>query len=59
MPPANAAETMLVEEIAQCFWRLQRARAIEAENFNLACCGPTPSSVSTPATFSSTACGDT
>jgi hypothetical protein len=40
--PVNAAETMLVEEIAQCFWRLQRARAIEAENFNLACCGADP-----------------
>jgi hypothetical protein len=31
-----------VEEIAQCFWRLQRARAIEAENFNLNCAGADP-----------------
>src|SRR3712207_6685215 len=33
--PASAAEDILVEEIAQSFWRLQRARAIEAETFNL------------------------
>ena len=33
--PANAAELTLVEDIAQNFWRLQRARAIEAETFNL------------------------
>ena len=32
--PANAAELMLVEEIAQNFWRLQRARHIEADNMN-------------------------
>jgi hypothetical protein len=40
--PANALEDTLVEEIAQCFWRLQRARAIEAENFNLSCAGADP-----------------
>jgi len=40
--PANAAETMLVEEIAQGFWRLQRARALEAEQFNLCCAGADP-----------------
>ena len=40
--PANALEDTLVEEIAQCFWRLQRARAIEAENFNLNCAGADP-----------------
>jgi hypothetical protein len=34
--PANAAELALVEEITQCFWRLQRARALEAETFNMA-----------------------
>ncbi|HYI92156.1 MAG TPA: hypothetical protein VEX68_01305 [Bryobacteraceae bacterium] len=33
--PANAAELTLVEDIAQNFWRLQRARAIEAETFNM------------------------
>ncbi len=32
--PANGAELMLVEEIAQNFWRLQRARHIEADNMN-------------------------
>jgi hypothetical protein len=40
--PANAAEAMLVEEIAQGFWRLQRARALEAEQFNLCCAGADP-----------------
>lgn len=40
--PANAAEAMLVEEIAQGFWRLQRARALEAEQFNLCCGGADP-----------------
>lgn len=40
--PANAAEEILVDEIAQCFWRLQRARAIEAATFNLACGGSDP-----------------
>lgn len=33
--PANAAESILVEEIAQNFWRLQRARRIETETFNI------------------------
>jgi hypothetical protein len=33
--PANAAESTLVEEIAQNFWRLQRARRIESETFNI------------------------
>jgi chorismate mutase len=33
--PANAAESILVEEIAQNFWRLQRARSIEVETLNL------------------------
>src|SRR5688572_21981333 len=32
--PANGAELMLVEEIAQNFWRLQRARHIEADSMN-------------------------
>jgi hypothetical protein len=40
--PGNAAEAMLVEEIAQGFWRLQRARALEAEQFNLCCAGADP-----------------
>jgi hypothetical protein len=40
--PVNAAEAMLVEEIAQGFWRLQRARALEAEQFNLCCGGADP-----------------
>jgi hypothetical protein len=40
--PANAAEAMLVDEIAQGFWRLQRARALEAEQFNLCCGGADP-----------------
>jgi hypothetical protein len=40
--PANAAEAMLVDEIAQSFWRLQRARALEAEQFNLCCAGADP-----------------
>ena len=40
--PANAAESTLVDEIAQCFWRLQRARALEAEQFNLCCGGADP-----------------
>jgi hypothetical protein len=33
--PANTAESILVEEIAQTFWRLQRARFLEAENFTM------------------------
>jgi len=33
--PANTAEAILVEEIAQTFWRLQRARFLEAENFTM------------------------
>lgn len=37
--PFNAAEKMLVEEIAQNSWRLQRARAIESATFNLSCAG--------------------
>jgi hypothetical protein len=40
--PANAAELMLVEEIAQDFWRLQRARAIETETFILNSGGAAP-----------------
>ena len=40
--PANAAELMLVEEIAQNFWRLQRARNIEAENMNIGSGGADP-----------------
>lgn len=40
--PANAAESTLVEEIAQNFWRLQRARRIEAETFNIAGGGADP-----------------
>lgn len=32
--PANPQEDTLVEEIAQCFWRLQRARALEADTFD-------------------------
>lgn len=40
--PVGAAEAILVEEIAQGFWRLQRARALEAEQFNLACGGADP-----------------
>lgn len=40
--PANAAELMLVEEIAQNYWRLQRARAMEAETFNLSGNGTGP-----------------
>jgi hypothetical protein len=40
--PVNAAEAMLVDEIAQTFWRLQRARALEAEQFNLCCGGADP-----------------
>ncbi len=40
--PANAAELMLVEEIAQSFWRLQRARNIEAENMNMNAGGADP-----------------
>lgn len=38
--PANAAESLLVEEIAQSFWRLQRARRIEAEYFNMSGADP-------------------
>jgi hypothetical protein len=33
--PANTAEEILVEEIAQNYWRLRRARIIEAENFRI------------------------
>ena len=33
--PVNTAEEILVEEIAQNYWRLQRARIIEAENFRI------------------------
>jgi hypothetical protein len=40
--PADAAEAILVEEIAQNFWRLQRARALEAEQFNLCSGGADP-----------------
>ena len=40
--PANAAESTLVEEIAQNFWRLQRARRIEAETFNIHSGGADP-----------------
>lgn len=40
--PANAAELALVEEIAQNFWRLQRARSIEADTFNIRCAGADP-----------------
>ena len=40
--PANGAELMLVEEIAQNFWRLQRARNIEAENMNMNAGGADP-----------------
>jgi hypothetical protein len=40
--PANVAETALVDEIAQNYWRLQRARAIEAETFNVHCHGADP-----------------
>ena len=40
--PADAAEAMLVDEIVQGFWRLQRARALEAEQFNLCCGGADP-----------------
>ena len=40
--PANATELMLVEEIAQNFWRLQRARNIEAENMNINAGGADP-----------------
>jgi hypothetical protein len=40
--PVGAAEAILVEEIAQNFWRLQRARALEAEQFKLACGGADP-----------------
>ncbi len=40
--PADAAELMLVEEIAQNFWRLQRARNIEAENMNIGAEGCDP-----------------
>jgi hypothetical protein len=32
--PAGETEAMLVEEIAQCWWRLQRARAQEARAIN-------------------------
>ena len=40
--PVNAAESTLVEEIAQNFWRLQRARRIEAETFNIHSGGADP-----------------
>jgi hypothetical protein len=40
--PANTSESILVEEIAQCFWRLQRARDIESETFNLSGGGSDP-----------------
>jgi len=40
--PANGAELMLVEEIAQNFFRLQRARNIEAENMNMCAGGADP-----------------
>jgi hypothetical protein len=40
--PANAAESTLVEEIAQNFWRLQRARRIETETFNINSGGADP-----------------
>lgn len=40
--PANAAESALVEEVAQCFWRLQRARRIESELFNCLTGGADP-----------------
>ena len=40
--PANTAESILVEEIAQTFWRLQRARALEAEAFLMLSGGADP-----------------
>jgi hypothetical protein len=40
--PANPAETALVDEIAQTYWRLQRGRALEAETFNIHCAGADP-----------------
>ena len=40
--PANTAESILVEEIAQNFWRLQRARRIETETFNIDAGGADP-----------------
>ena len=40
--PANTAEAILVEEIAQTFWRLQRARALEAEAFLMLSGGADP-----------------
>lgn len=40
--PANAIESALVEEIAQSFWRLQRARRIETESFNFLTGGADP-----------------
>lgn len=40
--PANAAETMLVDEIAQNYWRLQRVRVIEARTFDMHCVGGEP-----------------
>ena len=49
--PANAAEAILVEEIAQNFWRLQRARAIEAENFNMWGSEPATAMNNEPAAF--------
>ena len=49
--PANAAELNLVEEIAQNFWRLQRARAIEAEMFYLCGSEPVVSMNNEPAQF--------
>jgi hypothetical protein len=40
--PVNTAEAILVEEIAQTFWRLQRARALEAEAFLMLSGGADP-----------------
>lgn len=40
--PANTAEEILVEEIAQNYWRLRRARIIEAENFRISGGGADP-----------------
>ena len=40
--PADAAESTLVEEVAVCFWRLKRARALEAATFTFECHGADP-----------------
>jgi hypothetical protein len=40
--PVNAAESTLVEEIAQNFWRLQRARFLESEHFLMLSGGADP-----------------